>query len=141
VRVVSLELAKELKDAGLEWEPKFGDFFYMRLGDGTLKTREIEVYEKGDRAPFPEEDVFLPRLDQLLDEIEKRGHKVDSVSIRKSDRYKYDCILYRWVDDDSIGGGYWAKERMPQALGLFEATIREEAAAKALLWILKEERA
>lgn len=30
--MINLELAKELKEAGLEWEPQVGDMFYWHNG-------------------------------------------------------------------------------------------------------------
>lgn len=111
---ISLEKARALRDAGLQWEPKPGDCYF----DGT----EIEV------IPFPdiEDDyeyviaimdshAWLPRLDQLLAEIEKRG---------------YYPALY------CFGNG---KYEIEFTTGLyFRGDTPEDAAADALLWILRE---
>jgi len=115
--MVSLELAKKLKDAGLVWEPKEGDRLYYddklellnkenlesarRLHNLTARHQEYQ-----DMAP-----VFAPSLSQLLAEIEGRGYRSALVSndmakwpakwncdIVKPESF-IDCLVYRvWAD-------------------------------------------
>jgi hypothetical protein len=122
-KIISLELAKKLKDAGLTWEPQYGDFYYMRFGDGTLNTGEVEVFKKGfDCTPFPEEDIFAPRLDQLLAEIEKYGINWE---LFKTWEGSYCCELY-------VGSKNYNELVYTEAYENMEKT-----AGQALLWILE----
>ena len=119
--MISLETAKKLRDAGLEWKPQEGD--YIRYFDGNL----ISILTCGDVAFEDLKDcIFAPRLDQLLSEIEKRGywweigHRI--VDVGKIHKYKI------WV----------SKKHQNNANRSLMSDSPEEAAAQALLWILKE---
>jgi hypothetical protein len=110
--MLSLETAKALRDAGLEWEPQLGDLFAADYdnGLGPTKPQVVRIADFGKPGP---EHIWLPRLDQLLAEIEKRG---------------YDWFLktdYCYVVNNNN-----------QTQGIY-ADTPEEAAAQALLWILK----
>ena len=98
--MISFEKAKALKEAGLKQEPKKGDC--MSSGD-----------------------MWLPRLDQLLAEIERRGY---AWSLKLLNRPQYRVILY-------------PKGLAPGGNGssIFTADTPEDAAADALLLILKQE--
>lgn len=109
--MISLELAKKLKEAGLEWEPQRGDWYYF--GDDG----ELHLLRVATPRPVPEVVYFAPRLDQLLAEIEGRGYgwkleKFHAYNLRRMQIYKINDLL-----------------------GCFEADSPEEAAAEALLWI------
>ena len=80
--MISLEMAQRLKTAGLKWEPRFGDYYKIPtvFEDGmtaVMNAKQVMGYRKN-----PEEweesinsFVFIPRLDQLLAEIEELGYK------------------------------------------------------------------
>jgi hypothetical protein len=119
--MISLELARKLKEAGLEWEPQMYDFFTMIILEKpiiacvtdkwTLDSVRKEVLEfKGERR------LFLPRLDQLLAEIEKRGY---TWSLELTDEGKYVINIFKGA----------------QGVCCKIADSPEEAAAEALLWI------
>lgn len=67
--MISLELARKLKEAGLEWEPQRGDWYYF--GDDG----ELHLLRVATPRPVPEVVYFAPRLDQLLAEIRELGYK------------------------------------------------------------------
>ena len=124
--MLSLELAKKLKEAGLKWEQHELDFYHWPYrGDlYQLMCFEIALFYCDDDEAYKttkEHGIFAPRLDQLLTEINKKGRKYELYS--HPEFGKYHCITQR--------GG----ERR-----LFDADSPEEAAAKALVWILEQER-
>lgn len=115
--MLSLEICQKLKDAGLQWEPKEGD--YVRYFDGNL----ISILTCGDVAFEDLKDcIFAPRLDQLLAEIEKRGYEHHKLEYwrDKPDNHKHWFLL--WAD------GHWQE---------FKTGTPDDAAAEALLWILQ----
>jgi hypothetical protein len=136
--MISLETAQRLKDAGLEWEPKEGDCwcngmwmainYYLELVTGHLLVKK--------------QAIWLPRLDQLLAEIEKAGFDIDlmhfatnSENTSQVDDPPWSCDInrsYRKVN----AHGIWEEQRLNEG---FEANSPEEAAAQALLWILEQE--
>lgn len=65
--MLSLELAEKLSKAGLAWEQKFGDIIW------DWHEEDYVVIDQG-KCIDPWYAVWLPRLDQLLAEIEKRGY-------------------------------------------------------------------
>lgn len=120
--MISLETARKLKEAGLQWEPQMGDFLYYFTVLGTTVTWRISVISEDDNEDsniviyIDDGDwIFAPRLDQLLAEIEKRGWKWSIVPSRN--RY---CLIFTTVKQ-------------------FVADSPDEAAALALLWILEQE--
>lgn len=128
--MLSLELAKRLKELGLEWEPQRGDWYYNHHGyvSGTTTTldllNEVTVLIQSISRDYANRTVhFAPRLDQLLAEIEKRGYawkleKFHAYNLRRMEIYKVNDLL-----------------------GCFEDNSPEEAAAQALIWILEQEGA
>lgn len=124
--MLSLETAKKLKETGLEWEPKECDFYYRTWNPGCSSEytcREI-LTEDELESGLCKGDTFAPRLDQLLAEIEKVFDW--NIGSREfwPDKPKYCMGLF---GDD----GQYIK-------GQFYGHTPEEAAAEALLWILKE---
>lgn len=122
--MISLEMAKKLKEAGLKWEPKFGDHYIIPAVfeeglHGVMDTKQIMSYHKNPKEW--EESirgfVFTPRLDQLLAEISKTGWK---------------WILFGtggiWLENDS-----GAMEIIHD--GPLEEGCLTELTGEALLWI------
>ena len=130
IGLISLELAKRLKEAGLTWEPQIGDMFYWHNG----KDWEIDALTSEDvngrldeTRDFIEEGFWIlaPRLDQLLGEIEKRGFiwafDVSATNGNKVIGYAMNIATsLDWEDEEE-----------------FRSDSPEEAAASALLWILE----
>lgn len=124
-RMLSLETAKKLKDAGMQWEPNYADLYQLIIegieniycyDESILACLEINRYNP----------TWIPRLDQLLAEIEKRG--------------------YNW----NIGSGEFWPDKPKYCMGLFGEEGQyikgqfygdspDESAAQALLWILEQE--
>lgn len=124
--MISLDKAKALRDAGLEWEPKVGD-----LVDGLEGTLIVLGFKKEKCGfTFKTQDglyggngwIWFPRLDQLLAEIEKCGYYP---ILEKTAHGTYEFII-RNENYEGIGG--WQRDKS-----------WEDVAANALLWILKNE--
>ena len=118
--MITAELARELKVAQLPWRPRRGDVVvdrlnipYLVLRDGTDDAGgvEIDTGEGVDRRPFLGL-TWLPRLDQLLDYLGRRG----AVHVARD-------------------GGAW---RITMDDQQFTATDSGEAAGKALHFLLAE---
>jgi len=111
--MISLEKARALKDAGLQWEPKRGDWFSWR-------ETQLIYDSYACRATAETEDcIWIPDLDQLLAELRKRG------------------IMYvlEWSGGKhkiKISDGVWF-------VGDFEADTPEDTCADVLIWILGKE--
>jgi len=108
--VISIELARELKEAGLK--PVCGECESFWIAEV-----DEEMYINGNYSPEPD-DVWLPRLDQLLTEIEKQGWYWE---IGKSTKDYYVDLMHDYLECDKV----------------FYADTPEEAAGSALLWILR----
>ena len=66
--MISIELARKLKDAGLNWEPKKGDWFI------DLDFPENANLNREDNPCLSREYfAWLPSLSDLLAEVERRG--------------------------------------------------------------------
>lgn len=127
--MISLELAQALRDAGVKWKPQLGDCYRMSNGKYTIfnEDRNFEFFRStiNTRNHGIYQNLLMPRLEQLFAEIEKRGYAyvVHSKDFHITKDYVlFECYL---IDDTSMYKS-------------FRATTIEEAAAQALLWILKE---
>lgn len=137
--MISLELARKLKEAGLEWEPKELDCISAPADVcasaylGKEEMEEIQSFSNEEMKTLQEKIVWLPRLDQLLAEIERRGYGYDLHTLTTNHEHKYYCAIkllecacgYR-IDNIS-----W---------GPFKADNPEDAAAKALIWVLERKK-
>ncbi len=118
-RMISMEKARELKSAGLAWEPKQFDFYH----NTNNKQDDIIVLNKQAIADAGKVNlIWLPSLSQLLAEIEARGYEWD-LSYKARDK-GYLCAVF----SGKLSFNWWSKIATP-----------ENAAADALLWILKQE--
>ena len=128
--MISLETAQKLKDAGLKWEPQILDYFRSHafctvpiiccFTDETSLTRVRNGQVGGDL-------LWLPRLDQLLAEIEGQG--------------------YWWEINHRLVDGTVKKYKITISKkhrnGINYGCITDsptEAAAQALLWIYEQRR-
>ena len=121
--MLSLETAKNLKIAGLEWAYEYGfpkDCVYYKGklhevdgpgADNTFRLAPWGNYVKQDYI------AFAPRLDQLLAEIEKR---------------EYAWEMMRGVIE------VWHRY-LSRGHKKFVTETTDEAAAQALLWIIEQE--
>lgn len=122
--MTSLELAKKLKDAGLRWDPKVGDWWYGDCGIKVLSQSKLEKWIEWNKRRkhlvwTHKGMIWIPSLSQLLDEIKKYG--------------------YWWYveSDNKIIIGLEKDKTMTM---VFLADTPENVAAKALLWILEREK-
>ena len=119
--LISLEKAKALKEAGLKWNAKGGDFYFYANGEFTGEF--IIKRDPGEPVETPMDcQVWLPRLDQLLTEIAKLG--------------------YRWrislVDDGNCTIKlYPIWDYKQQYVYYTTGKTPDDAAADALLWVMK----
>ena len=126
--MISLELAQKLRDAGLVWEPQWGDWYcFGNSLPGFLQGVDDENLEYLNQRVklFAEKYVWFPRLDQMLAEIERRGY-VGLVSSITKPKYTVYVVLARLYAHSEEKGK------------TFFADTPEQAAGLALLWILQE---
>ena len=126
--MISLELAKQLKDAGLEWDYEYGfprDYVYYKgkihevEGPGTNDTFRLAPWQNYVKREYL---IFAPTLSQILSEIEKRGYCWGlSAYYSCSDTKKY--LYFCKISGENK---------------FFTADTPEEVAAAALLWVMKE---
>ena len=117
--MIKLETAVALRDAGLVPDLECGDKLYGVKGELFL----LHPYNIDE-----DEDIFAPRIDQLLAEIEGRGWKYYA-GCNSTAEGKY--VINIWRKDSN-------NYRNPIEGHKFYADSPEEAAATALLWILRE---
>lgn len=127
--MISLEIAKKLKKAGLQWEPKYGDFYY----DINLNRDLVNGGMVGATKIMSGCYIYAPRLDQLLAEIEERGYAYElRIVIDQSSGTAR--ILGYWICVWKIGSEQWKSKAR------FHKRTPEDAAGCALLWILQNNR-
>ena len=134
--MISLEKAKKLKEAGLTWEPQEGDLVCHSEAEDYfyITTDDMEDYVQAtriDKEYAYSIAIFLPRLDQLLAEIEKRGYSWEMRTVideSQSVRFNAKNIAY-WIHVWKTGHIEW-EDGFKRAF-----TSPSNAAASALLWI------
>lgn len=117
--MISIDKAQELKAAGLKWKPEYRDI-YHRSNPQTGKANIVILNKQAIADPHKSNLTWLPSLSQLLAEIEARYPYLWQVGRVENGRYKIALM------DE----GYNVTS--------FDANTPEDAAASALLWILKE---
>ena len=119
--MLSLETSKKLKDAGLKWKPKYLDQWTYQNGQaGKPLTGD---YEDRMVIEYTNHFIWLPRLDQILAEIEARGYQ-----------WRLDHLDGRYcmqISNINIKG--------TNVRAFYDISPKESAAA-ALLWILEQEQ-
>jgi len=138
--MISLDMAKRLKEAGLKWVPQVGDWFRTeKLGPQVVYLGWMEVGndpETSTDAPVlcpaiiryrHAECIWLPRLDQMIQEIDQREFwwEIKHVLV-DSNIKKYKARISK-------------KHNTSIPEKIFSTTTPDESAALALEWILKGE--
>ncbi|NLW90009.1 MAG: hypothetical protein GXY34_00185 [Syntrophomonadaceae bacterium] len=127
--MISLEMARKLKDAGLEWDPKKYDYFQLTILEKPLTTcltddYSVKSYQKESQEIRQKHRLWLPRLDQLLAGIEKLG--------------------YEWAMAFCRAEGYvaqlWIVGKKKKLASFTSKAAPDDAVAEALLWILEGRR-
>ena len=114
--MLSLETAKKLKDAGMQWEPNYADLYQLIIE----RIENIYCYDESILACLEinrYNPTWIPRFDQMLAEIEKR---------------EYAWEMMRGVIE------VWHRY-LPTGCKKFVTETTDEAAAQALIWILGQE--
>jgi hypothetical protein len=119
--MITLDLARKLKDAGLEWEPKKFDLYNTEFINGSNGV--FSVWHDGQNLESTTGTTFtwLPSLSQLLAEIEGRGYRWSLEKVNEG----YESYVTKDIDDCNKDAKYDL------------ADTPEEAAGKALLWVLE----
>lgn len=119
--MISVDKARQLKESGLLWDIKYGDFYW---DDKYGEVGIVSILNDGIKREYIRRTylIWLPRLDQLLDEIEQRNYLW---LVHNNDSSNEICVV--------IYPPY------PSNCIRFRADTPEDAAAKALLWILQRE--
>lgn len=127
--MLSIELSRKLKNAELEWEPKELDCMSAPADVctsaylGKEEMEEIQSFSNEEMKTLQEKIVWLPRLDQLLAEIERRGYNYE-LTCGLSSSHKYIIHLFK--------GDYVLKRKYGNAL--------DDVIAQALIWVLEREK-
>jgi hypothetical protein len=125
--MISLETAKALKDAGLVWEPKLGD----QILNPHYGKPEITMCQNLPKI-MPSYIIWLPRLDQLLAEIGRRGYRYILDSNPDDETNKFLSPTIELLEKDNTCKFKW------WIVFAECADSPDEAAAQALLWILNQ---
>lgn len=106
--------AKKLKKIGLEWYPEKGDYYFADNGimpRFCLKCADgLYEFDKGTDNDIVT-TVWLPRIDQLIDEINKHNTSWNLAKSHDSNEYLFKCsikdengeIVKRLFCNDSLG--------------------------------------
>lgn len=122
--MLSVELARELRDAGLAWRPARGDWVYLDGLRATAVVHEAMIVcglpvletDQGDHCLRSlAEVVWRPRLDQLLQALRERG----------------EFVALDWSE------GVWRCYGNASGVALAQGATAEEACARALLDALR----
>jgi hypothetical protein len=125
--VLTIELARELKAAGVGWMPERGDWVYLERQGMTVLVHDALVVcgrlvletDRGDLAlDGPDEATWRPRLDQLLQRLGERG----------------EFVALDWSE------GLWRCYGNASGVVLAQAATAEEACARALLEALRAQQ-
>ncbi len=121
-----IEKARELKEAGLKWSWKPGDFFVLCWEENPETESAIRVCYKGFSGDYygDKEDIWIPRLDQLLEEIMVRSYRIKLESFIGVFKNRDYCVT---VDAGRKRKAFWSRSSL------------EDATADALLWLLDME--
>lgn len=130
--MISLEIARKLKEAGLEWEPQEGDLVYHSEAEESFNITAGDMEDFVQATRIDKEyaysiAIFLPRLDQLLAEIEKLGY--------------HDFYLSRAEEGWHICLWLPGNENLHPDLETDYYDTPTDAAASALLWIYERRAA
>ena len=129
--MINLELAKKLKNAGLEWEPQVGDFYIW--GD---EKWVVDVLEQKTAKILSPDAIFIPRLDQLLKEITDRWEWNWEIRLENdSPKHLLDSPVVILLQRPKK----WHKPLNDSWVNSFTTNAKtpEDAAAEALLWVLE----
>jgi len=119
MKTVSLEMAKKLKETGLKWEPKEGDWYHI-VFEEDIYPEPLLFCSECNCLSDPETYIWLPTLSDLLEWLENKGYLPDVVC----NIVNYGCIL--WTNN--------GKDH-PKCVGNFHGDTWEDAVAKAVLWL------
>lgn len=124
--MLSLDMAKRLKEAGLVWEPQEHDWYTLIdapwLEGHAISLRDVNV-EGAIRWANDERVIWLPRLDQLLNEIERREYRYMLHGLSNG-KYCVQLCARNILNDLIWGDGFYAD-------------TPGDAAAQAVEWILQ----
>ena len=128
--MISIDKAKQLKNLGLIWNPKRGDWHKadywpkpILFTTDTLRLDDKEIEYIIENIKNRDDEVWLPSLKQMLDKIKEYNWTYALYSeneIEIETRIEYVSIIDRHRN--------------------FEGEIIEDIVADALIWILQKEK-
>jgi len=124
--MISIDKAKQLQELELQWNPKIGDWYKIDywptpilLTADTIRMDNEEINCIFEKISKDEKTVWLPRLDQLLNEIEKFNVYWEIERLLEDNKPFYSVII----------------GEIPMDRG--NSNILEDAIADALIWALE----
>jgi hypothetical protein len=130
MRTVSLEMAKKLKEAGLQHQIVYGDWYLAWLPTEETYLQKPVLYDYTAYGPY-EEDIWLPTLSDLLEWLEERGYYWSMHRIVWGDgTNKYLTTVYEM----DVQTGHLEEVQR------FVSNTPEDTVAKAVLLLLEQER-
>jgi hypothetical protein len=132
--VIAIELARELHDAGLPWEPDEGDRFVLpdRGMDGQVFTISEMVVEV-KRSAVGQMIAFNGTTEWALDSIEQ----AEAVWIPRESQLRV-ALGHRLLSLARTDDGWRCTVRLGDTLHETDADEAEEAYARALLYVLQQ---
>jgi len=126
--MISIDKAKRLKELGLQWNPKRGDWHkaeywpkpILFTTDG-LRLDDKEIEYVIENIKNRDDEVWLPSLEQLLDEIEKYNYTYSLIKVGGLGKYNMIIKLQGSLNISSQ----------------FYHNTREDAVADALIFLLE----
>ena len=126
--MISIDKAKQLKSLGLQWNPKRGDWHKadywptpILLTIDALRLNDKEIKCVIENIKNRDDEVWLPRLDQMLDEIEKYNYTYSLIKVGGLGKYNMIIKLQGSLNVSSQ----------------FYHDTREDAVADALIFLLE----
>jgi len=126
--MISIDKAKQLKSLGLQWNPKHGDWHKadywptpILLTIDALRLNDKEIKCVIENIKNRDDEVWLPRLDQMLDEIEKYNYTYSLIKVGGLGKYNMIIKLQGSLNVSSQ----------------FYHDTREDAVADALIFLLE----
>jgi hypothetical protein len=161
IKIISLELAKQLKEAGIEWEPKVGDMINYDVKLVWDKELEYDIYDIDGNVTHDisdiDENIFLS-CEAIFNYIQYKNNKLDKSLFKETISFfesmiwlpnldqlikeiKKQRYFYTIIDepDDKPYCEVWKSTKCNLDIVYYCETddILEEAVGQTLLWILK----
>ena len=126
--MISYDKAKQLKELGFKWKPKRGDWYKadcwptpILLMEDNIRLTDNENINRFKRIGEDDNNVWLPRLDQMLNKI-------------KEYNWEYALFSENIIEIETRNINTPVHER----LEIFKNETIDDVVADALIWILTQ---